>query len=102
MGRNVDRLTHEIIGAAIAVHRALGPALLESAYEACLEYELLERGFQVERQKELPVVYRGIKVDCGFRLDLDRVQEVEIRTFGLIEPAAEDFAVGLGADEEQP
>jgi GxxExxY protein len=70
MGRDVDRLTHDIIGAAIAVHRALGPGLLESAYEACLAFELTERGLKVEQQKPLPVVYREVRVDCGYRLDL--------------------------------
>jgi hypothetical protein len=58
------------IGAAIVVHRALGPGLLENAYEACLEFELLDRGFRVERQKELPVIYRGVRIECGYRLDL--------------------------------
>ena len=66
----LNALSEGVIGAAIAVHRALGPGLLESAYEACLEFELLDRGFIVERQKLLPVVYRGVHVDCGFRLDL--------------------------------
>jgi GxxExxY protein len=70
MRETLNQLSEAIIGAAIAVHRELGPGLLESAYESCLEYELLDRGYQVERQKELPVVYRGIEVDCGFRLDL--------------------------------
>lgn len=70
MREKLNTLSEAIIGAAIAVHRELGPGLLESAYEACLEYELLDRGFQVERQKELPVIYRGMRVDCGFRLDL--------------------------------
>ena len=66
----LDRLTEGIIGAAIAVHRELGPGLLESAYEACLAFELADRGFVVERQKELPVVYRGNRIECGFRIDL--------------------------------
>jgi GxxExxY protein len=66
----LNKLTEAIIGAAIAVHRELGPGLLESAYEACLEFELLDRGFHVERQKELPVFYRGFKVDAGYRIDL--------------------------------
>lgn len=66
----LDSITEGIIGAAIAVHRELGPGLLESTYEACLLFELGERGFQVERQKELPVVYRNNKLDCGYRLDL--------------------------------
>ena len=65
-----DGLTEVIIGAAIDVHRELGPGLLESAYESCLAYELNDRGLYVERQKELPVLYRGIAVDCGYRLDL--------------------------------
>lgn len=63
-------LTREIIGAAIEVHRALGPGLLESAYEACLAFELAERGLRIERQKALPVVYKGLDLDAGYRLDL--------------------------------
>ncbi|MHC4489382.1 MAG: GxxExxY protein [Planctomycetota bacterium] len=58
----LDRITNSIIGAAIEVHRALGPGLLESAYEACLAFELIEHGLKIERQKPLPVVYREIKV----------------------------------------
>jgi len=52
------------------VHRELGPGLLESAYEACLLYELTRHGLAVERQKELPVIYKSVKVDCGYRIDL--------------------------------
>jgi GxxExxY protein len=52
------------------VHRELGPGLLESAYEACLAFELESRGLRVERQRSLPVVYRGVRVDCGYRMDL--------------------------------
>jgi GxxExxY protein len=52
------------------VHRALGPGLLESAYEACLAFELVERGLKVECQKPLPVVYKDVNLDCGYRLDL--------------------------------
>ena len=59
-----------IIGAAIEVHKELGPGLLESAYEACLMFELANRGLKAEKQKELPVVYRGVRIDCGYRLDL--------------------------------
>lgn len=66
----LNLLTEAIIGAAIAVHRALGPGLLESTYEACLEHELLKRGLTVERQKPLPVVYGGVKLECGYRNDL--------------------------------
>jgi GxxExxY protein len=66
----INHLTEAIIGAAIQVHKTLGPGLLESAYEACLVYELANSGFQVERQKPLPVVYKGVHLDCGYRLDL--------------------------------
>lgn len=66
----LNDLTDKIIGAAIAVHRELGPGLLESAYEVCLEFELKDRGLLVERQKELPVVYRGLNIDAGYRIDL--------------------------------
>ncbi len=62
-------LSESIIGAGIAVHRELGPGLLESAYEACLEFELRDRGHEVARQLPLPVVYRSVTVDAGFRID---------------------------------
>ena len=70
MKTELNRITEIIIGAAMAVHRELGPGLLESAYEACLAYELVEREMGVERQKALPVRYRGVNVDCGYRIDL--------------------------------
>ena len=66
----LDRITSTIINSAIKVHRALGPGLLESAYEACLAFELLEHGAKIERQKPLPVVYKDVKLDCGYRLDI--------------------------------
>ena len=69
-GSVLDDLTGQIIGAAIEVHRTLGPGLLESAYEACLEYELRDQGLTVERQKPLPLTYKGIALDTGYRLDL--------------------------------
>jgi len=64
-----NALSKLIIGAAIEVHRQLGPGLLESAYEECLAYELSLRQIPSERQKPVPVVYKGIQLDCGFRLD---------------------------------
>ena len=70
MNERINKLREAIIGAAIEVHKELGPGLLESAYEACLIYELVQRGLRVEKQKELPVVYRGVRVDCGYRLDV--------------------------------
>lgn len=63
-------LTPEIIGAAIKVHRILGPGLLESAYETCLAYELKKLGMRVERQRAVPVIYEDVKLECGFRADL--------------------------------
>jgi GxxExxY protein len=63
-------LTERVIRSAIAVHRALGPGLLESTYEACLVHELMEGGVALERQKALPVHYRGLRIDCGYRVDL--------------------------------
>ena len=66
----LNAITKSIIGATIQVHRGLGPGLLESAYEACLAFELVERGLKVEQQKPLPVVYRGVRLDCAYRLDL--------------------------------
>jgi GxxExxY protein len=65
-----SELTGEVIGGAIAVHRALGPGLLESAYAACLEAELTERGLTVRRQVRLPVRYRGRQVNCAYRVDM--------------------------------
>jgi GxxExxY protein len=68
--RPCDALTKRIIGAAIEVHRTLGPGLLESAYEACLLFELHEAGLKIERQKPVPLVYKNVRLDCGYRLDL--------------------------------
>jgi GxxExxY protein len=65
-----NELTHAIIGAAIEVHRLLGPGLLESAYEECLCKELYLRGLRFERQKAAPVVYKDVKLECGYRMDL--------------------------------
>ncbi len=66
----INELTHEIIGAAIEVHRFIGPGLLESAYEECLCKELSLRQIAFEQQKPLPVEYKGLKLECGYRLDL--------------------------------
>jgi GxxExxY protein len=75
-GEGKDPRTSPIIAAAIEVHRALGPGLLESAYRECLCHELDLRGLEFRRQVELPVVYRGVKLDCGYRLDLVVQDEV--------------------------
>jgi GxxExxY protein len=65
-----NELSEIIIGSAIKVHKALGPGLLESTYEECLNYELKKSGLKVDKQKALPLVYEEIKLDCGYRIDL--------------------------------
>jgi GxxExxY protein len=75
-------ITKEIIGLAIEVHRILGPGLLESAYQECLYYELKKAGFMVEKEKPMPIIYKDIKLDHGYRIDLlvDNKIVVEIKT----------------------
>ena len=68
--RELNDLTYKIIGCAYTVHRKLGPGLLESTYEACLEYELRKANLKVESQCTLPIVYDSIKLDAGYRVDL--------------------------------
>jgi GxxExxY protein len=70
MSMDEDQLSNVIIGAAIEMHRALGPGLLESTYEGCLARELALRKVPFERQKAIPVIYKGEEIDCGFRIDL--------------------------------
>lgn len=86
-----DPLTEKIIGCAIAVHRALGPGLLESAYEECLCYELSEQGLAYVRQVALPVMYKEVRLDCGYRMDIvveNRVV-VELKTVDVLLPIHE-------------
>lgn len=66
----LDAISYKIIGLAIEVHRQLGPGLLESAYQECLHYEIVNSGLLVERQKALPIVYKDVKLDHGYRIDL--------------------------------
>jgi len=88
---NLNGLTEKIIGAAIKVHKALGPGLLESAYEACLSYELEKNGLHVERQRPIPVIYETVKLECGYRADLivDRQVIVELKAKEEIHPVDE-------------
>jgi GxxExxY protein len=67
---SVNQITETIIGCAIKVHSALGPGLLESAYQQCLFYELKKSGLKVEKEKALPIIYEEIELECGYRLDL--------------------------------
>jgi GxxExxY protein len=84
----LDNLTEQIIGAAIGVHRELGPGLLESAYDACIAFEFSERRLQYERQKALPVIYRGHALDCGYRIDflVEGLVVVELKAVERLEP----------------
>lgn len=84
----VDDITELIIAAAITVHRALGPGLLESTYETCLAYELRRRALHVEQQKALPVTYKEVQLDSGYRIDLLVEQRVivELKTVERFDP----------------
>lgn len=84
----INSLTEQIIGAAIEVHRVLGPGLLESAYEECLCYELTLRRIPYERQLPLAIEYKGLKLDCGYRLDLLVAESVvvEIKAVEALQP----------------
>lgn len=77
-----DKLSNIVIGAAIEVHRQLGPGLLESAYQQCLEKELTELGLNVEKEKPMPIIYKSLKLDHGYRMDLliENKLVVEIKT----------------------
>ncbi len=75
---NTNTITESIIGSAIAVHRALGPGLLESAYEHCMVIEMAARGLRFERQKLIPLVFRGVAIESGYRIDLLVEHEVVV------------------------
>jgi GxxExxY protein len=85
-GEELDKISRSIIGAAIYVHSHLGPGLLESAYEACLAHQISKRGLRVERQKTLPVLFEGHRVDCGYRIDLlvERKVIVEVKAMYVV------------------
>ena len=88
---NINQITEKIIGCAIAVHKELGPGLLESAYEECLMYELRQSGLNALRQVPVPVVYKEIKLDCGYRIDILVENEVivELKTVDQFIPVHE-------------
>ncbi|MEO8206405.1 MAG: GxxExxY protein [Chthoniobacterales bacterium] len=87
----MEKVTGEILGACIAIHKELGPGLLESAYEECLCYELSKRGIGFQRQIPVPVVYGEVKLECGYRLDLvvDESIIVELKTVETLLPIHE-------------
>jgi len=88
---DLNAITEQIIGAAMKVHTALGPGLLESAYEACLAYELAKTGLGLERQKKLPIVYGELRLEEGYRIDLlvNGCVVVELKALVRIDPVHE-------------
>jgi len=86
--KETNDLAYKIIGCAYKVHRELGPGLLESAYEACLCYELNKMNIAYERQKELPLIYDNAKIDCGYRIDIlvERKIIIELKTVEQLLP----------------
>ena len=87
----LTELTERVIGAAIEVHRVLGPGLMESAYEECLCHELSLRGLRFERQVSLPVCYKGVNLDCGYKMDVvvERRLVLELKTVDKLQPVHE-------------
>ena len=87
----INQITEKIIGCAIEVHRFLGPGLLESAYEECLAFELQKAGLNIERQKAVPVIYKEIKLDCGYRIDIlvENTVVIELKTVEEFNPVHE-------------
>jgi GxxExxY protein len=81
-----EPLSKQIIGCALDVHKILGPGMLESAYEECLVYEMKHKGLKFERQKPIPVLYKEIKLDCGYRIDLlvENQIIVELKSLDLL------------------
>ena len=101
---DINNITGQIVDAAMKVHTALGPGLLESAYEACLAHELKKRGFSIKRQKEMPVEYDGILIDIGYRLDLlvnDKVV-VELKAVSEVAPIHEAQILSYLKLEKKP
>lgn len=87
----MNDITEKVIGVCIEIHRALGPGLLESAYEECLCHELSLTGLRFDRQRSLPVVYKNVKLDCGYRLDIVVENEIilELKTVESLLPVHE-------------
>ena len=79
---NENEIAHKIIGSALEVHKALGPGLLESAYQECLAYKLIQAGLQVEKERAMPLVFEGVKLGCGYRIDIlvERKVVIEVKS----------------------
>lgn len=87
----INQITQIVIGCAIEVHKNLGPGLLESAYEECLAFELYNAGLKIEKQKTAPVIYKEIKIDYGYRIDIlvEGVLIIELKSVEAIHPVHE-------------
>jgi len=87
----INQITEQVIGCAIEVHRRLGPGLLESAYEECLSYELESAGLSIERQVPVPIVYKDIKLEYGYRIDIlvERTVVIELKAIEAFAPVHE-------------
>lgn len=87
----LNQITEAIIGCAIEVHRNLGPGLLESAYEECLAYELQNMGLKIERQVPVPVIYKEVKLECGYRIDIlvENTIVIELKSIDALAPIHE-------------
>ncbi len=87
----INQITEKIIGCAIEVHKRLGPGLLESAYEECLSYELKSSGLKIDRQVGVPVVYKDIKLECGYRIDIlvENIVIIELKAIEAFAPVHE-------------
>jgi GxxExxY protein len=87
----INQITEKIIGCAIEVHKHLGPGLLESAYEECMVFELQKAGLNIEIQKAVPVIYKEIKLDCGYKVDIlvENTVVIELKAVEAINPVHE-------------
>jgi GxxExxY protein len=95
-----NQITEKIIGCAIQVHKSLGPGLLESAYEECLFYELIQSGFKVEKQKPLPLVYKEVKLDTGYRVDLLGEDKVFVELKAIAREAGSRSKIAVWSEDE--
>lgn len=87
----LNKISGQIVDAALEIHKTLGPGLLESVYETCLAHELMQRGLRIERQVPIPVVYKGVRLDVGFRIDIlvEKCLVVELKATDQILPIHE-------------
>ena len=83
-----NELATKVIGLAIEVHRALGPGLLESAYEECLYYKIISSGLRAEKQRAMPLVFEGVHLECGYRIDIlvENLLVVEVKSCDAVHP----------------